>query len=134
MINYIQLATDVFNGDEDPLKGLAEIEKLFKDVKNCRDAIYAQAVEEAEKETETTFEKHGATFTKKKGATRYDFKHIKEWSDTKKALKDIEDKSKEAYKASLKGMEVFSTTDGSEVELPKVSQNKDSLVIKFIEE
>lgn len=129
-LNFIQLATDVFNGEEDPLKALSIIEPFLKEVKECRDAIYADAIEEASKHNETTFEKYGCKFTKKNGATRYDFKHIEAWQEANKALKAIEQASKDAYKMSLQNMTAVDASTGEVAELPIVSANKDSLIVK----
>jgi hypothetical protein len=129
-VNYLQLLIDVEEGNEEALKALSIIEPMLKDIKQCRDSIYEQAIEEASKYAETTFEKHGFKFTKKNGSTRYDFKHIESWQNANTALKAIESASKDAFKMSLKNMTAVDSETGEVAELPIVSANKDSLIIK----
>jgi hypothetical protein len=77
---------------------------------------------------EPRFELEGFEFEKRNGRTMYDFKHIQQWQELDNARKDLENDLKNALK--LKGKIQMADEDGAEIELPKVSYTKDSLLIK----
>ena len=64
------------------------------------------------------------------GGKLFSYKHISEWIEAVKTVKDIEEKSKAAFIASQKSL--TSVDEGGEIiELPKISYKKDSVIIKL---
>lgn len=126
------MAADVVQGVEDPIKAYAELKRVEAVLKDCIGAITDDLLNEASKH-DKTFEMYGCKFEQRNGATRYDFKDIPEWVQLNAELKAFEAKSKEAYKAMQSGLVVFNTEDGTEFPLPKVSNSRDSVTVKFLE-
>ena len=91
--------------------------------------IEPQAQEEANLYAEKTFEESGFTFEKRNGSTRYSFSHIPRIAELKNEIKEIEAKSKQAFISVQKGI-LVADKDGLEIELPKVTYTKDSLIVK----
>ena len=129
-LNIEQLANDTITGEENPFKALALAKEFKKTMDICIKAIEEVAQEEAEKYPKE-FEEAGYQFTKRNGSRRYDFKHIKEWQDKKYELGLIEDKYKAVYNSFQKNLQSVSE-DGEVLELPKMTQSKDSLIIKKV--
>ena len=72
---------------------------------------------------------NGYKFEVRSGGTMYNYKHIPEWQTYKTALADCETRHKQAYLSSQKGL-IVATEDGEEIEMPKISYRKSSLIIK----
>lgn len=127
-INLEKLATEVISGEVDALKAYGIAKEYFKKATDALKAIEAEALDEAE-----TYEKNfvldGFKFEKRNGARRFDFKHLTEWADKKQELSEIESKYKGAYQSFERGLKQV-TDDGEVIELPKVSQSKDSLIVR----
>lgn len=128
-LNLSQLAQDVFDGKENPLKAYGIAKSYMDNAKEALQAIYEAAIDEASKYPENTFEEEGFQFTKKAGSKRFDFKHLQEWKEQKDKLGEIEKKYKAAYNAFQINLTSV-TEDGEVAELPKVTVGKDSLSIK----
>lgn len=129
VLNISQLAQDVWDGKENPLKAYGIAKSYMDNAKQALEAIYEAAIDEAAKHPENTFEEEGFQFTKKAGSKRFDFKHLEEWKQKKEELSDIEKKFKAAYNAFQINLTSVSE-DGEVMELPKVTVGKDSLSIK----
>ena len=128
-INSIkQLTKEVINGDESALKVYATLKNYSKELEVCIESIKSQALEEAET-YEKNFTKDGFAFEKRNGSKRWDFKALPEWAEKKAELKAIEDKAKIAYSAYENNLHT-ADEDGEVSELPKVSYNSDSLIVK----
>ena len=128
-MNYAQLVQDVLDGNESGLKALAILKELDKDVKEMIKQVEPVAIEEAAKYAEKSFEFQEWKFEKRNGAKRYDFKHIHKWNEAKQKVTEIETEAKQAY-AAYENNILTATQEGEEIELPKVTYSKDSIVIK----
>ena len=127
-LNITQLAQDVFDGTEDPLKAYGLAKDYLKVVTDSVKAIEEAALDEAAK-YEKTFVHEGFKFEKRNGARRFDFKHLPDWAEKKQELTQIEGKYKGAYQSFERGLKQV-TDDGEVIELPKCNQGKDSLIVK----
>ena len=127
-LNISQLAQDVFDGIEDPLKAYGIAKAFLKEVTDATKLIEEAALDEASKH-EKTFIHEGYKFERRNGARRFDFKHLPDWAEKKQELSDIEGKYKSAYQSFERGLKQV-TEDGEVIELPKVTFSKDSLIVK----
>lgn len=108
----------------------------YGNLKKCQ-ALYSEAIKqieeiafnEADLYSEKTFKDSGFVFEKRNGGIRYSFKHIEEWIDLDNQKKEVEARSKQAYLSMQRNL-LVGTEDGEEVEVPKVSYTKSSLIVK----
>ena len=108
----------------------------YGNLKKCQ-ALYAEAIKqiegiafnEADLYSEKTFQDSGFIFEKRNGGIRYSFKHIEEWQDLDNQKKEVEAKSKQAYLAMQRNL-LVGTEDGEEIEMPRVTYTKSSLIVK----
>lgn len=124
-----QLVQDVIDGVESPLKGLALLKEQKAYLEKCIAEIEPIALEEASKYDSNTFEDKGFRFERRTGGAMYSYKHIPEWVQAKEALKEIEQRSKQAWSSKSNGL-IPVTEDGEEIMLPVVSYRKDSISAK----
>ena len=130
MKKYLDFITEsVVNGQSDPLEMFAVVKKIEKMFSDAKSKIDEYALSEAEKQSAKSFTKSGINFELRNGGQRFDFKHIKEWVDKYKELKNIEERYKLALKNSV--LNVMSVSeDGEVIELPRVTYSKNSLIVK----
>lgn len=128
-MDIAQLVQDVLDGNESGLTALAVLREEKKLIDNCIKQVEEIALEEAGRYTEKTFQHQDLFIEKRSGGRVYDFKHIEEWNVYKENLKNCEERYKQAYLASEKGLNI-ATNDGELLDLPKVIYRKDSLIIK----
>ena len=125
MINKIH--DKAFCGDIDPILAYGQAKHLLtqytKLVKELEE-LAAENLDNYEKE----FDIDGYSFEKRNGRIMYDFKHIERWQELDKARKDLESDLKNALK--MQGKIQMADADGLELELPKVSYTKDSLIVR----
>ena len=122
-----KLHEDAFNGNQNTLVAYAKA----KNILNYYTKLVKEMEELAQDEAqlyEPRFELEGFEFEKRNGRTMYDFKHIQQWQQLDNARKNLENDLKNALK--LKGKIQMADEDGAEIELPKVTYTKDSLLIK----
>ena len=108
----------------------------YGNLKRCQ-ALYAEAIKQVEPTahdesnnySEKTFSDSGFVFEKRNGGIRYDFKHIQAWQEAVKVKKDVEEKSKLAFQALQRNLQV-GTEDAEVVDIPKITYSKDSLIVK----
>lgn len=123
------LLTEVEEGNQRALTTYAELKKFADLYTEAFKQIEPLAHEEASLYPDKTFSEGGFIFEKRNGATRYSYTHIPEVYELKQKIKEVESKYKQAYLSSQKGLLAVSN-DGEEVILPKVTQSKDSLIVK----
>lgn len=123
------LLDKVENGDERALR-------VYANLKRCKDLfdeaskqIEPLALNEASEYAEKQFTEAGISFEKRNGSRRFSFTHIPQVKELKSQLKDIEEKSKQAFIAKEKGM-LTADENGEEIPLPKVTYTKDVLIVK----
>lgn len=125
----VDLVERVQEGKESPLKALAELRMLSKMVTSAIEDIEPSAFKEAESYSEKTFNVFGFKFEVKQGSRRYDYKHIKEWSDLSAKIKEREALYKMAANAYEKGTQIFDEETGEQIPVPKVTYTKASISI-----
>ncbi len=109
---------------------------IYAYLKNCED-LYKEAItqieplalNEASEYAEKSFKENGISFEKRNGSTRYSYSHIEAHKKLKNKLKEIEERSKQAYLSHQKGL-LTASEDGEIIEFPKITQTKDSLIVK----
>jgi hypothetical protein len=107
---------------------LSRIEKMAADLKG---QVKDQAMSEAAKWNEKTFNYFGVEVQKKAAAGRWDFKGLKDWQSAKANLSAIEERAKAAYQQATKFGATTVTADGEEVELPTYTAGGETLAIKL---
>jgi hypothetical protein len=129
-LNISQLAQDVFDEKESPLKAYGIAKQYMKQATEALKAIEEAAIEEASK-YEKTFEAEGFKFEQRNGSKRFDYSNIKEIQEAKEAVKELEKKHRAAYNYFQVNL-TSSTEDGEVLELPTVNMGKDVLIVKEI--
>jgi len=130
-----QIILKVELGEISILPALIELEQTKKHLDNILDKIKnfkydnLHNIEISSKEYDNKF--GGYKIEVRSGGRMYSFKKIKEWITYNKALKDCEDRSKQALLAMEKGIQVASQ-DGEEIELPEVTYRKSSVILKKV--
>lgn len=116
MIKAIQdMAVKALQGEANPLEVYVELKKIDKALQEAIKSVQGDAISEASKYPNRTFEFNGAKIERKSSAGRWGFEHLKHWVSQKEALKSIEEAAKEAYKVGLKGT-IMSDSDGVVIE------------------
>jgi len=123
------LAVDVIQGVEDPLKAYAILKDVQSKVKEALEGISEDVLNEASKHGKN-FEMHGFNFEQRNGKATYSFKHIPEIVKKEIELKALKDLSKEAYKMSQTGLEVVNIGEGNMITPALVTYSKDSVIVK----
>jgi|TARA_R110000787_G_scaffold102552_1_gene208600 hypothetical protein len=124
-----ELLTEVEEGNIAALSTYGNLKKCQALFNEAVKQIEEIAFNEADLYSEKTFEDSGFLFEKRNGGIRYSFKHIEEWQELERKKKEVEERSKQAYLAIQRRLLVGSE-DGEEVEVPKVSYTKSSLIVK----
>jgi len=127
---FLELREKAINGEMSPLVAYGQAKQMKSENDAALAEIEALALEESEL-YEKSFEIQGFKFERRNGATRYSFKHIPQWNDLQKSVKDFEEMSKQALRAGANKMQV-ADENGEEVPLPIVTHSKDSLIVKAI--
>lgn len=126
-----ELVQNVLDGVENPLKAFAILSDLEKHIKDCKEAVKEEALDEANK-YDKTFVESGFKFERRNGGARYSFSHIEEVKLAKDKVKALETKYKTAYKNAENGIQSVDE-NGELLELPKVTYSSDSLIFKGLE-
>lgn len=126
--HFKDISEKAIEGHSDPLIAYAELKAYKMELDQAIKDLEPVAIDESEKYGKS-FELHGIKFERRNGATRYDFKHIEEWQNMNTEIKNFEKSSKQALAASKHGAN-YVNANGEEIPLPKVTYNKDSLIIK----
>lgn len=127
-MDYAQLVQDVLDGEESALKAYAVLKAEEANIKRYMDKIKEEAISEASKWSENTFNHNGFRFTKVKGKARYSFKHIPEWAELDKKRKALEDRCKKAYQSYQQGVTSVSE-DGEIIDMPEVTYSADGISV-----
>ena len=125
-----QVVEQAEGGHLDPLHATIQLKSLEKVLKDGIAQIQPLAIDEALKHSDKEFDFHGAKVHVRSSATRYSFKHIKEWKEANKTLKDIEANAKESLKLKLKGQNMVSN-DGEIIEAADFTPGKETIHIKL---
>ena len=120
------LRVRVEDGEINALDAYIELKRQEKEIKEQLSAIQDEAISEAQKFGEKTFDYKEAKVEVKNAAGRWSFKHL----DWHKEAKDKEEAAKNAYKAAIKG-EQYITSDGEVVEPAEYTEGKTTIAIKL---
>jgi len=125
----------VEDGHADPIEAYHHLTQIAKLAKECADQIRDIAVTEAEKHPEKTFEQNGLKITLNSGRRSFDFKECRSWVEVKEQLKEREIVLKRNWEfANANPGAMAADADGVEIELPKVTYSKPSLIINEVQQ
>ena len=116
----------VVDGEVDALEIYAQLKDFEKHFKDCLAVVQEDAIKDAERYGEKSFDHSGFKFELREGRRTYDFKHIPEWVDVKNKLKEIENDAKTS--ASMNG--TFVKEGGEVVEPCIIKYSAPSLIVK----
>lgn len=130
MIDTIaKMCENTDDGKQSPFEALGYLKELDNTIKEALKYVMKVAIDEAKYE-DKTFINGLHQFTKVNGRAIYNFKNIKEWSDIKSNLKEVEDKYKTAFRNYSNGIQNV-TNDGEVLDLPEVKYTADTLSVKL---
>jgi hypothetical protein len=117
---------EVYNGNINALDAFAAF-KLTEDVcKNLGGKLKSDALDEADRWTEKSFDNNDYSVTKKAGSGKFNYKDDEEWSNLNSMLKSREEDLKTAYKMSPKECVI----DGEVIPVVSYTHYSSSLSIK----
>lgn len=125
----VDFLNQVEDGEVSALYAFAQIKHLEDLYSKAKRQIEPLAWNEAEAHPEKTFSEAGFTFEKRNGGHSYIYKHIPEWQEKQAALKEVEERYKQAFIARQKGLMVASE-DAEEMLMPEINHRKSSLIVK----
>ena len=129
MIKEIQdMAVKVLQGEANALEIYTELKKIDKALQDAITSVQADAILEASKHPQKSFEFNGTKIEKKSGAGRWDYSNIKEWNECKLKLKQIEMTAQEAFKICERGGQV-ADKDGVEIKPAGFISGKDIISV-----
>lgn len=128
-MDILEIIEQVKSEEKSALLVLKDLKDFYKMLKEEIDIVQEMALNEAE-HYETHFNLHGFAFEKRNGRTMYDYSKIEEVIKAKENLKEVELKYKGAYIQSQKGIIGVTKEDGEVLQLPKVTQTNQVLIIK----
>lgn len=111
-----QLAQDANDGNESALLAYIEIKRAADELAALQESVKQAAINEASREDEKSFEKHGAKIQYREGSGRWKFDHLQDWSQAYDAMKEIEDRHKAAYQVWKRGGTYVDPETGEAVE------------------
>ena len=121
------LVESVLAGCINPIEAAGAIKLFSKALEEANKAIKDSAIEELRKHKEG-FENDSVKVELRNTATRYDYKHIKEWSTKKGELKNIETSAKQAALSYAKGQTIVDE-NGEIIEAAISSGGNESIFI-----
>ena len=127
----LDMATQVTQGNANALEIYVKFKAIDKVLQDCIKSVQPEAIAEAHKYSEKTFEAYGAHIEKKAGAGKWDYKHISKWSEEKENLKHIEEMAQIAFKSMQHGTQYFDDK-GEQVEPASYTSGSDTIAISFI--
>ena len=116
----------VEDAEADALKAYIELKQSADLIADAMKQIKDLAIEELDNYPKRKAELMGVKAEVRNGASRYDFKHIHDWSEYKARLQAIEGDAKEAAKLAAKG-KIMLDEDGVQVEPAKVTHGKETI-------
>ena len=126
-----QIIQAVRDGEKPALTAYAELKTIEKELKAALAEVQPDAVADAERYGEKTFNAHGFCFELRQGSRRWNFKNIPAWGQKKSELAEIEERAKHAFASWEKGL-LTASADGEEMELPEVTYTLPAIVVKAV--
>lgn len=127
MINEEKLESILFDieaGRGDPLLAYAEISKAKALLDEALKQVKGEALLEAEKYGEKTFEYNGITFERRAGRRSYNYSQDDVWTNL-----DMQKREREGLMKQAENNEIYDN-EGAKIYPPIVTFAKDSLIIK----
>ncbi len=124
-----ELENKALDGEVNELEAYIECNKIKNVAESAMKNLKQYALQEYERYNEKTVNRYGCSIQKSQSG-RYSYKHIKEWQDANGRSKAIEKQAQEAYKQSLKGIELIDE-NGEIVQPAEYTSNSESLKISI---
>lgn len=138
-IDFDQMAQDVIDGNESPIRGLGIIDQAIKHLKQLREEVFFPAALDVAMQNDKQFYSDGFNVERRNGRRIYDYTNIPEWVEARRSelkkvdkRKLVESKYKrlgEAYGGFNNKLQV-ADENGEIMVIPLVSHAKDSLILK----
>ena len=123
-----EVANEMILIDEGEANTALPLYQLLRDMEKFAKESKSEVERLAMIEIDNGFELNGYEVKIKTGSTRYIYKNIPEHVAAMEAVKEIEERSKQAFLSFQKGIQVASE-DGEEIVFPEVVRSKDSISI-----
>ena len=120
----------VLDGEVDPIEVYVRVKAVATACKQVLDNIETEVIDESYKYAGKSFDKLGATLTRKEGSLLLDYEEDAVYADIKKQLKAREEQLKTAYQMNRKG-DVYIAGDGEQVPIVPPKPTKSSLAVSF---
>ena len=121
-------ANQVIEGEINPFELGRELSYTGNAIKSAKEKISDAEKEEFEKYSKEELKE--MKIQKAGGGYTWKFDHIQEWKELENKLKDIEDKAKKAFYASIKNSTFFDNETGSEITPANGKPKKQSVSYK----
>jgi len=131
---FVNKIMEYDNGDSDLLETLIAFEECRKPLEECvnliKDFKYQNLLNINVASLDYPDGFKGYDISIRNGGRMYNYKDVAEWQTYDNAKKECEERLKQAFISKEKGLLVASE-DGEEIELPTITNRKDSVVIKL---
>jgi hypothetical protein len=117
-------------GSIDALAAYIAFDRIAKAAEDFKNLLKDNAMAEADKWSEKTFQYMGVEVQKKAGPGRWDYKGVKAWAEAKAKLQSVEEAAKAAALMQTKFGAQAVTEDGELIEGARYTAGKDTLAIK----
>lgn len=124
-----ELENAALDGEFNELEAYIEFHKVKNAAEQSMKNLKQYAITEFEKHDSKTVDSFGCSIQKSQSG-RYSYKHLHQWTELNGQIKAIEKQSQEAYKQSLKGIDLID--DNGEIIQPATyTANAESLKISI---
>lgn len=124
-----ELENKALDGEINELEAYIECTKVKNSAESAMKNLKQYALSEFEKYGEKTVNEFDCQIQKSQSG-RYSYKHIQEWTESSGRSKAIEKQAQEAYKQSLKGIELIDE-NGEIIQPAEYTSNAESLKISI---
>ena len=122
-----ELENKALDGDANELETYIEFQKVKTAAENSMRNIKQYAITEFERHGNKSVSLCGCTVQKSQSG-RYSYKHLEQWNEVNGQAKAIEKQAQEAYKQSLKGIDLIDE-NGEVIQPAEYKPNSESLKI-----
>lgn len=124
-----ELENKALDGEFNELEAYIEFVKVKNSAEQSMKNLKQYAITEFEKHGDKTVSIKGCSVQKSQSG-RYSYKHLEQWNEFNGQVKAIEKQSQEAYKQSLKGVDLIDE-NGEIIQPAEYNANAESLKIQI---
>lgn len=126
-----EIATSVEDGEINALEGFIVLKAISTTVTDTMAKIKTEAVQEADKYGDKTFQAFGAQIEKRSGGGVWSYKHLEGWNELNDQKKAVEDLHKQAFKM-IGQAEVIDPNTGEIIQPALWKPNAETISIKLL--